>query len=567
MSQDFMDPELFADFIIEAKEHLETIEPNLLELEKSPDNLSLLTEIFRPMHSLKGASGFMGLNKMNTLAHRAENILDELRKGNMKVNPEIMDLILASTDALRQLIDSLEATNGEGDLDIAPLVDKLDALRAGGAMAPEAPAKAPAAPAAGPKTPEEAPAAPAPGAASERQGGDVQSWLETLPSLPVRTLTAFGEGHLRDFIEEAKDNFSNLSGGLLELEKDPHNHDLINDLFRYFHNLKGNSGIVGFQEMNSLTHEAETLLNSVRKDEYPVSSPLVDILLLVVDVLEALVYRIDAAAGTATPLDASELLEKLRQAVAGGAIELPAGLDSPHPEEGAAAPEPAAAASPAAPDSHDLRIFKDTVGQQIATIRSALEGARADGNNREYADALFRSLTTIQNSCNFMGLDEIKVYAQRTAGIVDKGRSSGLDFSLMADLLSQECSIIEDMLSAALERLATAETPAPQADLEQSAPAAPLPEAAPVAASPARPAPAAPAAPAAPPRPAPAETKPAAHPGKAEEGGGKSSSTIRVDHEKLDHLMNLIGELIINRNRYSMLARQLESVNNADVGL
>ena len=60
MSQDFMDPELFSDFIVEAKEHLETIEPNLLELEKTPDNLALLNEIFRPMHSLKGSSGFFG---------------------------------------------------------------------------------------------------------------------------------------------------------------------------------------------------------------------------------------------------------------------------------------------------------------------------------------------------------------------------------------------------------------------------------------------------------------------------------------------------------------------------
>ena len=49
MSQDFFDPELFADFITEAKEHLETIEPNLLELEKAPDNLALLNDIFRPM--------------------------------------------------------------------------------------------------------------------------------------------------------------------------------------------------------------------------------------------------------------------------------------------------------------------------------------------------------------------------------------------------------------------------------------------------------------------------------------------------------------------------------------
>ncbi|NMC48020.1 MAG: hypothetical protein GYA47_01110, partial [Desulfovibrio sp.] len=85
MSQDFMDPELFADFIVEAKEHLETIEPNLLELEKNPGNLGLLNEIFRPMHSLKGASGFLGLNHINGLAHKAENILDELRKGNLAV--------------------------------------------------------------------------------------------------------------------------------------------------------------------------------------------------------------------------------------------------------------------------------------------------------------------------------------------------------------------------------------------------------------------------------------------------------------------------------------------------
>lgn len=58
MSQEFFDPELFADFIAEAKEHLETIEPNLLELEKTPDNLALLNDIFRPMHSPRELPAF-----------------------------------------------------------------------------------------------------------------------------------------------------------------------------------------------------------------------------------------------------------------------------------------------------------------------------------------------------------------------------------------------------------------------------------------------------------------------------------------------------------------------------
>ena len=99
MSQEFMDPEIFADFIVEAKEHLETIEPNLLELEKNPENLSLLNDIFRPMHSLKGASGFLGLNTINALAHKAESVMDELRKGSMAVNAGVMDVILSATDA------------------------------------------------------------------------------------------------------------------------------------------------------------------------------------------------------------------------------------------------------------------------------------------------------------------------------------------------------------------------------------------------------------------------------------------------------------------------------------
>ena len=137
MSQDFLDPELIADFIVESKEHLETIEPNLLELEKAPDNLNLLNEIFRPMHSLKGASGFLGLNRINLLAHRSENILDELRKGTMVVTPEIMDVILASTDALRQMVDNLEATNSEGDVPIDHIIAQIDALMSGQTASPQ----------------------------------------------------------------------------------------------------------------------------------------------------------------------------------------------------------------------------------------------------------------------------------------------------------------------------------------------------------------------------------------------------------------------------------------------
>ena len=302
MSQDFFDPELVADFIAEAKEHLETIEPNLLELEKAPDNLALLNDIFRPMHSLKGASGFLGLNRINHLAHKSENILDELRKGSMQVTSEIMDVILSSTDALRQMIENLESTNSEGDVETESIMAQIDAIMAGESAKPAAPAdnapeEAPAeevpaedatpieveaevvveaepaeAPAAettaapeaapAPPTPAAAPAQPAAGEAEKQQGMSAKEWVASLPSGAPYALTAFGEGHLKDFIDESFEIIANLNDGLLELEENPTGRDdLVNDLFRYFHNMKGNSGIIGYNELNGLTHEAETLLN------------------------------------------------------------------------------------------------------------------------------------------------------------------------------------------------------------------------------------------------------------------------------------------------------------------
>ncbi len=573
MSQDFMDPEIFSDFIIEAKEHLETIEPNLLELEKAPDNLGLLNEIFRPMHSLKGASGFLGLNKMNGLAHKAENILDELRKGTMSVNSEIMDVILSSTDALRQMIDSLERTSTEGDVDTAPIIVTLDALLASG-LAPPA---APAAPA--PKTEPAPQAAPAPAAPKESlsPAGAVNSegWIASRGAVDPYALNAFGEGHLKDFIEEARENTSSISSGLLELEKHPDQGDMVNDLFRYFHNLKGNSGIIGYHELNSVTHEGETLLNSVRHGEKSVSRELVDLLLFVVDVLDALINRIDTATAKVSPFDANELLEKLRQAVAGGAIELPAGL---RVEEGACSTAEGAAESGSAgqPTGDDLVIFKDTVGQQRSNIAVALKSLHEDASSSDFVDALFRSLVSLQNCSGYMGLEELKVYAQRTAGLVDQARKSGLDFSLMVDLLEQECAILGEMFDSAIAKLeaeapAASNAPAAQAvtaaapavpETVASAPVQSKPEAA-IAAPKAEPAPqtaqAAPAAPA--PKPAAASAAKAG----GDDHASKASSTIRVDHEKLDHLMNLIGELIINRNRYSLIARQLDGTETVDV--
>lgn len=123
--------ELLQDFIIEAKEHLESIEPNIFRLEKEPEERAdILNEIFRPMHSLKGASGFLGLEKINSLAHKAESVMDELRKGAMDITSNITDAILVTTEVLGNIVEHLEEHGVEGDIDIVGISDTLQDILA-----------------------------------------------------------------------------------------------------------------------------------------------------------------------------------------------------------------------------------------------------------------------------------------------------------------------------------------------------------------------------------------------------------------------------------------------------
>ena len=556
MSQDFLDPEIFADFIVEAREHLETIEPALLELEKSPDNTALLNDIFRPMHSLKGASGFLGLNKINGLAHKAESILDDLRTGKMVVTPEIMDLILSATDALTSMINNLESSSDEGDVETQGIIAHIESLMAGGVSRPKAPPARKA---------ESGPDAKAP-AKSSSKAPEPPKDLPAFDAKPY-TLTVLGEGHLQDFLEEAEEILEGLGNALLSLERNPHgNKELINDLFRFFHNIKGNSGIIGFTDLHDLTHDAETLLGRVRKGELEPSRGLVDLLLAVSDAMAEIISGVDRKTSMVEPVDTRRVMARLKRAVEG---DIPAD------------PKPAAKAAPAEAvgeyDPEDVLAFDQTVSQQLAGIQIALDNLGKDSGQKDFVDGLYRSLVTVQNSCAYMRLNDIKAVAERTAGLVDQARKSDMDFGLMLDILKQECSIIADDVNGKLAALRAAyplrtssgASRASVSDVEASSAAAAARASVEVARSsgarddedlgeqrdPGTPADAA---------------SGDAGGGKSSQGqasqaqaaqktAAKASTTIRVDHEKLDHLMNVIGELIINRNRFAMLARALES--------
>lgn len=104
-----VDNEILEDFLVEAGEILEQLSEQLVDLEKSPDDVDLLNSIFRGFHTVKGGAGFLQLDAMVDCCHRAENLFDLLRNGSVKVTPDLMDVVLQSLDAVNIMFGNVRA--------------------------------------------------------------------------------------------------------------------------------------------------------------------------------------------------------------------------------------------------------------------------------------------------------------------------------------------------------------------------------------------------------------------------------------------------------------------------
>jgi two-component system, chemotaxis family, sensor kinase CheA len=117
-------------FIEESKENLQTCNEQLLELEKNPENLTIVNEIFRSAHTLKGMSATMGYEDLANLTHKMENVLDAIRNEKIKVTPEILDVVFKSVDDLEAMVFSI-ADGGDGKRDVTEVVTLLQAIEKG----------------------------------------------------------------------------------------------------------------------------------------------------------------------------------------------------------------------------------------------------------------------------------------------------------------------------------------------------------------------------------------------------------------------------------------------------
>jgi two-component system chemotaxis sensor kinase CheA len=163
--------DLLADFLTETNEALAELDTALVKLEQTPDDKATLGLIFRLVHTIKGTCGFLGLPRLEKVAHAGENVLGRFRDGSLTVNGERVTLILRTIDAIRVIVAGLEKNQAEPDGNDSALIAVLDATF-NGTDAPEAPA-APA--------PVAAPIAAAPDAAPVEAPAEPVASVEAAP--------------------------------------------------------------------------------------------------------------------------------------------------------------------------------------------------------------------------------------------------------------------------------------------------------------------------------------------------------------------------------------------------
>jgi two-component system chemotaxis sensor kinase CheA len=137
--------DVIAEFLIESREGLDTLDRDLVALEESPNNKELLGRIFRCFHTIKGTSGFLGFQKLEQLTHAGESLLSRMRDGELRPTPAITSALLSTLDSVRTMLGEVEAGGNDGDGDYTAQTEQLKALCRGEEPAADGGGPAPAA--------------------------------------------------------------------------------------------------------------------------------------------------------------------------------------------------------------------------------------------------------------------------------------------------------------------------------------------------------------------------------------------------------------------------------------
>ncbi len=284
--------EMLRSFVSEAFDSLDTNEPIVEDL-RQENNEESVNAIFRVFHTLKGLSGFFEMHVINKVTHIAETLLDIMRKQNEPQTEETITVIYQSFDFLRDLLQrvSVEFTDRSGEEEAEDIMliikDQMEKVQGGADQEPGTPEDDEFETAeAFEELSEEEAVQPAEDTEDVTVGDPEDFNFDELISDEMLDQYITNSNELVDIIEK----------NLMDLEKNPDNKQLIRETFQAMHSIKGNSGFMGFSEIEEISMESESIFDSVRSGDLELDSNLVTILL---SNMETIRNRIDNLTSTA----------------------------------------------------------------------------------------------------------------------------------------------------------------------------------------------------------------------------------------------------------------------------
>lgn len=381
------------------------------------------------------------------------------------------------------------------------------------------------------------------------------------------------------YVDGSRENLDLMDKHLLALEQDPSNLDAVGEIFRAAHTLKGMSATMGFEKVAHLTHEMETILDLLRNQKIKISSEMVDVIFETFDVLRILVN--DSIEATDSNVDINTIIAKLNNVAEGKPASKPEA--QPIQING----EPATEQAPASSEQDESRLAMELADITMNEFEiEVLEEAHQYGSNimlmvvNLVPDCLLKAPRAFMVTRN---LEEL--YCETIKSVPDTKdiEEEKFDLSFKMVIISQTepekvkeaIESISEIDSVTIARLTPSDFQTQTAEITAPLPLAPEPPQPSQGAAPAQSATAttatkavapaaktsAPAAPAATPKPPP---KPTAAKKRASTER-RASQTVRVDMRRLDELMNLVGELVINRTRLDDIGAEhrLKDLNEA----
>lgn len=550
--------ELVSDFLDEGTQLLATMNQRLLHVEEllregthdaitASNNLEIINEIFRAAHSLKGASAMLGLTNVIELTHRLENVLDANRSGQLDLRRPLVDVLFRCVDRLESMMARLRE---EQDFEITSedhaFFTWLDGELAGAMGTTNVEAT--------PSSDDRQDQVPLVNEMSDLESEVIENEVVFSPvaedsfveeqvveclmesnrtveldddeddpataMLDPSELEAGGEDifdvskYLPLYLDEADEEIDGLNESLLKFEKDPSDAESLAEVFRMSHRLKGASAAMGLHEVKELTHQIETYFDQIRSGARSLDERMVNAIFESVDVLREFHRELRNGKGDPTALQQqTECIVNL--------VNPPDEADQRSVAPLNDAPVSVAHAWNEEIAGHRLVISFDP-SLSYSSLKAALVLHRLETSGEvTFADPTMNELESAETCLHLI----VDVATDQSAEIVRRwvDVDGVVNVSIESHVGSSELSIAETPVApipveASAVKIA-AETIAPPPKAVEKAPTRP-----------------------------PKETSAEAN------GSSKVAETLRVEIERLDQLMNLAGELVINKARFAQIA-------------